>query len=153
MILVSLGLMVRHINESGFELYVQKRSEQGELDQLWEFPGGKVEVDIDEDPQIAAVREWNEEVLSPKLVDEKSYLLGMFPYKYKTRSVMLYPYVFHAHGLDFPEQANWQSFSWDGPYDKSQYPAANHQIIEALRSMLSRQSQEALEILWPKLKS
>lgn len=156
MILVSLAIMVRHINEDGFEVFVQKRAESGELDQLWEFPGGKIAHKTQgglEDPQEAAIREWEEEVGTPSLWNEQSYLLGLFPYVYASREVMLYAYVFHAHGCKFRDDAIWQSFSWQGPYDKTRFPAANHQIIDALRSMLQRQSREALEILWPKLKS
>lgn len=153
MILVSVVLMARNITNSGCELYVQRRSEHGELNNLLEFPGGKIEVDQDESPREAAIREWSEEVGGPVLQEELSYLLGMYQHQYASREVMIYPHVFHAKGLVFDKDALWHSFSWDKDYDKNLFPAASHAIIDDLLTMLQRQDQKSLELLWPKLKS
>ena len=42
---VSIVLVVTDVSKDGFSLWMQKRKEEGILNDFWEFPGGKIESD------------------------------------------------------------------------------------------------------------
>jgi len=115
---------------AGEDLWVwaQRRFEQGPLNGLWEFPGGKVQEN--ERPVDAAKREWAEEVGEPK--DLKLLPFDLFRFDYTDRSLLFYCFV--VKGIELPESKgawykvtrNWKEN--DGKY----WPLANHQLLDNL---------------------
>ncbi len=72
-------------------VYVQKRMEDGHLDGLYEFPGGKIE--IGETPYDAAKREYLEEV-GHNLEEAGLKLFSNFSYSYEDRDLQFYIFCF-----------------------------------------------------------
>jgi len=122
-------------------LYIQLRREDGPLDGLWEFPGGKV--GKDEEPLDAAVREFEEEV-GISLSKENLNLFSMFPYRYEDRSLLFYIYYFDASLiLDENHELSEQKISWEtakNDVKSANIPEANKnfliQFIEFHRAQL-----------------
>ena len=84
---VSIAIVLRK-SPSGMEAFFQKRKEEGPLDGLLEFPGGKIE--SGESPEECAFREFGEEV-GVRLEKSAAYdRLGPYKYDYSDRSVCLY---------------------------------------------------------------
>lgn len=148
--LVALAVLMRNIDEEGVELWLQQRQESGPMDGLWEFPGGKIEED--ESPEFAARRELAEETGLKLDSAQKTWPIGIYPYDYPDRKVLLYAYSFRG---DFETASSgwWQRFSYSEACDKKfaqRMPAANQAILKDLLEHLSRQKTEDVELLWPK---
>jgi len=128
-------------NEEGLDLFVQLRSEDGPLDGLWEFPGGKVEKG--ESPVISATREFREEVGVELSEDDLSHF-SIFPYEYEDRSLIFFIYTVAAsviadkkHGLTV-QKITWESAKND--VESANIPEANKyflmQFVEFRKSQL-----------------
>ena len=135
----SIVLFIKEIDESGYSLWMQKRTEGGSTHGMWEFPGGKVEAD--ESPLDAAFREVEEEVgidfpKSNKLLKFKDY-----PYQFEDRNIVLFTFL----GLksDLPTgKGKWYRISnleKSSPL-KGEIPPINHQIIDEVTDYIKEQS-------------
>ena len=138
--LISIVLPYR-IVEDGLELYVQLRREDGPLDGLWEFPGGKIEAS--ETPVISATREFFEEV-GVKISEQDLTHFSTYPYDYDDRSLIFFIYTMSAdiitdkkHGLT-AQKVTWESAKND--VESANIPEANKhflmQFIEFRKSQL-----------------
>jgi len=85
-----------------FEVWMQKRKEAGSLNNLWEFPGGKIEAG--EDAKSSGARELLEEtgkiLRSEELVAFKNYVPA-----YTDRNVILFVHLGQVD--EMPDNANW----------------------------------------------
>ncbi len=130
-ILVSIMVFIRNINELGFEIWTQKRLEEGPLFGKMEFPGGKIEAG--ETPEEAVRREVHEEVgfhidknLSPKLFKIQTY-------SNETKNIALYVHVLKFDSKDLNE-SGWFKIGFS---EKSKplvgvIPEINHVFIDEL---------------------
>lgn len=151
--LVALAVLMRNIDGEGLELWMQQRRESGPMDGLWEFPGGKIE--DGETPEQAARRELAEETGLKLDSAQKTWPIGIYPYDYPDRKVILYAYSFRGD-FDMKSGGMWRRFSYGQACDKKvaqTMPAANQAILKDLLEHLSRQTPKDVELLWPKLKS
>lgn len=136
-------------------LWGQERREDGALDGLWEFPGGKIEAE--ETPRLCAIRELKEEVGIE--VDEKNLInFNTYPFEYKSgqgeRKVVLYVYLLPiSHQSEYLKgklKSGWKSFSLVEPqaFAQGNYPAANKQILSDLAVYLDRNINEENWRMW-----
>jgi mutator protein MutT len=132
---VSIVIFVSNCKKDSCDLWMQRRKENGPLDGLWEFPGGKIE--SQEDPIAAALREVKEEVgfecgkLKPFMI---------FPYRYSDRQVMLNIFYSFQEGSTLPTEINkkWFHINFrEGPGPlKGIIPSVNHDVIDELSNYL-----------------
>jgi 8-oxo-dGTP diphosphatase len=129
------------LSDEGVTFYVQLRKEDGPLNNLWEFPGGKVEVS--ENPKSAALREFKEEIGLCLDEDDLTHF-SIYPYEYEDRSLIFFIYTIDAskitsekHGLT-PQKITWESAKND--VESANIPEANKhflmQFIEFKKSQL-----------------
>ncbi|ATH09213.1 hypothetical protein BIY24_15055 [Halobacteriovorax marinus] len=142
---VSIVILIRSIEKGSLELWMQERVEDGPLNGLLEFPGGKIEAG--EDSHQAAHREFLEEA-SVSL--SKTFLFKIKTHTYKDRSVCLF--VHFAQGGDVsPANGQWFKFNFNEmslPY-KERLPEVNYEIIDDLLNYIDRhQRAEMLENIW-----
>lgn len=136
MILVSIAVLVRTIHPQP-QVWVMPRQEQGPLNGLWEFPGGKIEAM--ESPLEACLREVKEEV-GIQLQPQKLHLMNIYRHDYTDRQVCLYPFYTEINDLE-PQGGKWIDLN-DELVASQDIPAANNLIIRDLLVYLKQ--QEAL---------
>ena len=125
---VSLAVVIKNTDE-GAKVLVQKRVEDGPLNGLLEFPGGKLEVD--EDPETCALRELKEET-GLELVKTHVYgRIGPYKYDYSDRCVCIYAVLMRQDDIEINKGA-WVPFSLE--FDETTWagkvPEANLEIIK-----------------------
>ncbi|TDJ08191.1 MAG: NUDIX domain-containing protein [Deltaproteobacteria bacterium] len=135
----SIVLFIKDIDDSGYSLWMQKRTEGGSTHGMWEFPGGKIEAG--ESPLDAAYREVAEEVeidfpKSNKLLKFKDY-----PYQYEDRDILLFTFL----GLkaDLPtDKGKWYKINYleKSSHLEGEIPPINHQIIDEMSDYIKEQS-------------
>ena len=140
MILVSLVAAIRSLNAEGFEIWLQRRTEDGPLDGLWEMPGGKWE--SHETPEEAGKREFKEEVgvEAGKLIP-----LKIFPFQYPDRVVSLHVYFADGETLELPsdEDKGWRTVRFSEPMkDLGPILEANNEIMSTMANYLSEESTQ-----------
>ena len=128
---VSILVNYRHRNDN-IEVFMQKRREDGPLDGLYEFPGGKVQ--SNESAQNAAIREFSEEV---EVISGTCRDFQFYKYDYSDRSVCLFVNIMRVEDKEFckgswvPLPRTFVKDSWEG-----KVPAANIQILKDLTKYL-----------------
>lgn len=141
-VLVSITLFIKDMEETGFSLWMQKRADNG----LWEFPGGKIEPG--ESAMEASLREVWEEVglkipLNP--LNFKSY-----PYSYEQKNIILH--VFLCPFSQIPEDKGiWEKidFKSKSGYLEGKIPPINHLVIDEVADYLMVEHQnETWKNLW-----
>ena len=127
--LISIVLPVI-IHQDSIEFFVQKRVEEGDLDGLWEFPGGKVE--LHESTLDAAIREFREEV-GVDLPSEELKLFSQFHYTYKDRELLFNIFYFDASALKRElAQLRIEKIPFESAKDvveRANIPAANKEFL------------------------
>ena len=135
---VSIVLFTKDVDGEGFYLWMQIRRENGPLDGLYEFPGGKIE--STESPEMAARREVEEEVGLRLPPEEVLHYFNTFPYENIDRKIILEVFVSFFNQLPLKKgcwfKINYKSKS---SYLKGQIPLVNHHIIDQLAENLSTQ--------------
>lgn len=149
MIPVSIALFIRNVSNEGLELWMQVRREEGPLDGLLEFPGGKIE--SGESSVVACQREVQEEV-GVDVELSKLKLFKIHQHNFNDRSVLLN--VFMSNYSDLPEDIG-QWFSFDFVEKSKKYegrlPEVNYLLIDQLLSYVERQYKAGcLEQVWLK---
>ena len=125
-------LVVFQVTDNGVSVHMQKRRENGPLDGLLEFPGGKIQPN--ELPEVAAMREFSEEV---EEISGSCKRFKMYKYDYNDRSVCLFVHIMRVEDKEFCK-GSWVSLppqfkeaDWAGVV-----PAANLEIISDLTKEL-----------------
>jgi 8-oxo-dGTP diphosphatase len=128
---VSIVIFLKDIDTQGAKLWMQVRREDGPLDGLLEFPGGKIE--LGENSEMAARREVFEEVDYTIPDQGKVPLFLIHPYDYSDRSICLYVHI--AKGDELPaEKGRWIELDYKKKsiICEGTIPAVNHIIIDKL---------------------
>ena len=128
---VSLAVVIKN-TDIGVKVLLQKRVEDGPLNGLLEFPGGKVEQS--EDPESCALRELHEETglkLEKTSVYEK---IGPYKYDYPDRCVCLFVVLMRQDASTENDSGHWELLpttfvesDWE-----TKVPDANLMIIKDL---------------------
>lgn len=143
---VSIVMFVKDIDSSGLSLWMQERREEGPLDGLMEFPGGKIEVG--ESSEEAARREVEEEV--EIRVEDYLPLFKRHSYSIKNKTILLH--VHFSNYKDIPNgKGEWFSFEFDKKSDflKGKIPAVNHEFIDLFLDFIKKQyDAKFVEHLW-----
>ena len=130
---VSLLALFR-VRDNKIEVFMQKRRENGPLNGLLEFPGGKV--GANETVEQAALREFSEEVeaISGTCERFKSY-----KYDYPDRSVCLFVNIMRVEDKDFCK-GSWVTlpFSFLSSTWQEKVPEANIEILKDLTYYLHK---------------
>ena len=132
---VSIVLVVTSVSKDGFSLWMQKREEEGTLNDFWEFPGGKVE--SDETPIDAACREFMEEVGvdCPKVEEFK-----IITHSYDDRSVLLNVFYTYHSAEKMPQSERQKTFFINfkkgAQLLEGKMLAANYSIVESFSKYL-----------------
>lgn len=130
-ILVSIMVFLRQIDHEGFEIWTQKRLEEGPLFGKMEFPGGKIEAG--ESPLEAVIREVHEEVGFLIPAETAIKLFKMQIYTTETKNICLYV---HYAQLNSPHLAEdgWYKLNYVSKSDplKGIIPEINHVFIDEL---------------------
>ncbi len=140
-ILVTCGVIWR-----GRELLIARRKPDSLLEPLkWEFPGGKIE--FSEDPPAALKREIREE-LNFEIEVGDIFCVSSHNYQQspeEVKHVLMLAYSC-AHLKGEPEIRDVHDFRWVGVEDLDRYDfaAADHPIIERLRSAYARPDRSAI---------
>ncbi|WP_127718415.1 NUDIX domain-containing protein [Halobacteriovorax sp. HLS] len=142
---VSIIILVKDVSELGCKLWMQQRSENGPLNGLLEFPGGKIE--DGELPISACKRELKEESQIDITHLEQFKIVS---YEYKDRSVCLF--VHFANGQELvPLNGDWFDFTFKSKSlaYKDRLPAVNYEIIDDLLDYLKKHLDAGfLEKIW-----
>lgn len=143
---ISIVIFARKITNQSAELWMQKRQEDGPLNGLWEFPGGKIEAG--EDSVLCASREVSEEVgLEVDPADIR--LFKIYKHDYADRSVTLFSHlVIKEHHAN---ESGWKLISFKAPLESidDKVPEANKRIIEDIcKYLLEIKTDGTLESLW-----
>ena len=134
---VLIAVLYRNLDEDHVEFWMQVRHEDGLLDGLLEFPGGKI---IDDEAPVQALKRELVEEVGLSLEDEKMELLVTVPHEYKDRKVLLFTHLVDGSEIELPSKG-WFKIPWRdwqlvyGP----KIPAANLKIIENVLSHLKDQ--------------
>ena len=130
-LLVSIVVFIRNVNDQGFEIWTQKRLEEGPLYGKMEFPGGKIEAL--ETPEEAARREVLEEVDLDIPKDLKLNLFKQQMYSSETKNICLY--VYFAEFTD-PKlvESGWLPINYlaKSNHLKGIIPEINHVFIDEM---------------------
>lgn len=116
--------------ERTLSLYVQLRQEEGPLDGMWEFPGGKIEGL--ETPLQAGVREFKEEV-GLDISEASIKLFSHFPFKYKDRELLFFIHYLDASQVpEIKDVLVEQKISWENAkndVESANIPDANKAFL------------------------
>jgi 8-oxo-dGTP diphosphatase len=130
---VSVGIFIRNCTASSCELWTQKREEDGPLNGLWEFPGGKIEKG--ETPEIAMCREVLEETQYSLNIEKNYRQYKLYPYEYEDRKIHLYVYwIMNEEG---PEHGRWLDLDYaKTPNWLDEVPEANHIVVSDIQDFM-----------------
>ncbi len=145
---VSIAIFIRDVNESGFQAWMQVRTEAGPIFGKWEFPGGKIEAG--EEAIAAMKREVHEEV--DFLIDHLKHikLFRLYPYFNGEKTICLFPFLVEG-AVPPPGKGEWFTINYE---TKSQpladkIPSANIPLINDLCDYLkSLTGTGTYDLLW-----
>ena len=130
---VSLLVLFR-VKGSVIQLFMQNREEDGPLNGLLEFPGGKIEAD--ETPQEAAIREFSEEV---EVITGSCTQFKFYKYDYSDRCVCLFVNIMRVEDKEFCK-GSWVDLApeYSSEYWSEKVPDANLEILKDLTYYLHK---------------
>lgn len=142
---VSINILVKDVTSSGCKLWMQERSEEGPLNGLLEFPGGKLY--SDETPSECAIREFREESQIELSHVEQFKIVT---HHYNDRSVCLFVHFSNGQKLN-PKNGQWFNLSFESKSldYKSKLPEVNYSIIDDLLGYIKKHYDAGfLENIW-----
>ena len=127
---VSLAVVLRKTS-SGVEVFFQQRKEDGPLDGLLEFPGGKFQPG--ESPEECAMREFSEEVGITPVKSAVYDRLGPYKFDYPDRCVCLYAVLMRQDDIEI-DSGFWTKIPevFDASEWEEKVPEANLEILKDL---------------------
>ncbi len=131
----------------GVSLWMQRREDSGELQGLWEFPGGKVEEG--ESLEDAMRREVQEEVGIDISDIESSKLFNIYPHQFKTKQVYLHVFLVGFRNLG--TKGKWFKFESDQDIKdlSKDIPPANTKIIGDIVNYIENlKNENAIDLIW-----
>lgn len=143
---VSIVMFVKDISSEGLSLWMQKRVEDGPLNGLMEFPGGKIE------EGESSERAGRREVLEEVGVEVADYLpiFKRHSYIHEDKTILL-----HVHFSNFKEmpegKGSWFPFEYKlgSTHLDGKIPKVNHEFIDLFLSYMEKQNKENfVESLW-----
>ncbi len=111
---------------AGGRVFVQRRLEDGPLDGLLEFPGGKVETG--ETPREAVLRELAEET-GLRVEADRCRLLHEEKFRYPDRRLRLFFYSIELEKAPELAAGSWEPLEG---LDAERFPEANRRVVEGL---------------------
>ncbi len=113
------------VDESRQNVLIHKRAPDVHLANLWEFPGGKIE--LGESPENAAIRETKEEAgLAVRAIE----VWDQVSFAYAERTVTLHPFLCQPLSAGEPRGGwIWVQIAHIASYE---FPAANRALVEQL---------------------
>lgn len=144
---VSIMIPLRQVSENSCEIWMQVRSEEGSLDGLLEFPGGKIE--SAEDASVAALRELKEET---GLKLSKAVALKNYFYEYPDRRVTLFVHWALVENRGALAESSWFKLDYSQPLEgiEERILAANKTIITDLVKYLKEVVEDgSWSLMWP----
>lgn len=142
---VAIVVLLRNIEKDSCQMWMQERVEDGPLNGLLEFPGGKIE--CGEDSTEAARREFLEES-HVELLDLPLFKIKSF--SYKDRKVCLFVHFSNGEAVS-PRNGQWYDFSFNEKSlaYKGRLPDVNYEIIDDLLNYVNKHySAGMLENIW-----
>ncbi len=130
---------------------MQTRHEDGPLDGLLEFPGGKVEAG--ESFKEAAIREFIEETGVALKDKTKVVAFKNYSYEYPDRSVTLFTFIGQMKGEELSSEG-WRVINFSDPLKgiEEKILSANHTVIRDLSGYFQEiVEDESWSELWPPL--
>jgi len=130
---VAVGVAI--INKNG-EVLIAKRTPDKPMPNIWEFPGGKLEVD--ETLEECGIREIKEELELDIAMDK---YLGYEDLKYEGKDFCLHLYTAYLKDevqelrLNEHTEAKWVAFADFNEYD---FPASKLSFVKVLEKLLQR---------------
>ena len=126
---IPVSLLVPYrVRDNKIQLFMQAREEDGPLNGLLEFPGGKIEKN--ESPEEAAMREFSEEV---EVISGTCDRFKIYKFDYPDRCVCLFVNIMRIEDKEF-RKGSWtdlpESFSED--FWSKKVPDANIEILKDL---------------------
>jgi 8-oxo-dGTP diphosphatase len=136
---IALVVVVNEITETSCQVWMQKRSEDGPLDGLWEFPGGKIEVG--ESATEAAIREFKEETGFTISEPERVRPLTIVSHSYPDRNVNLNVMTWFKPGVEIGGEGKWQELDLESGklLNGEEFPEANKLIHNRLCDYINKQ--------------
>lgn len=139
---VSIVVFYKNLGPNSMDLWVQERIENGPLNGMWEFPGGKIEQL--EKPQEAAKREVYEEVGIEFSEDVEFEFFKFYKYSHLEKTIGLNVFTHKAHEMP-DSKGKWIQLTFKEKSEslKGSIPPVNHFIIdEILENYEKRQAVE-----------
>jgi mutator protein MutT len=137
-LLVSVGILISSFSNKHLELYLQTRSEEGELDGLDEFPGGKLE--LGESPVNCLIREINEEI-GIDVSETRKKQFQTITHTYPDRKVTIHFYIIDAKDISL----SYTRIGFDNYHQfLHKIPCANREVMENLKEYLCSKNSEFL---------
>lgn len=145
---VSIVMFVKDISSEGLSLWMQKRIEDGPLNGMMEFPGGKIE------PGESSEQAGRREVLEEVGIEVSDYLPLFKRHSYVNGDKTI---LLHVHFSNFDklpeEKGQWYSFEYNKKSDHlvGIIPEVNHDFIDLFLSYMKKQNDvNFVERLWQK---
>ena len=139
MVLVATAFIVKEINDTGFNVWLQKRIEDGPLNDFLEMPGGKIE--NFETPSEALLREVKEE--TEFSLSKEFLLFKIYPHQYRDRKVALYTFLVNGDVFQ-SDTGEWFHINWNESFDDWNILEANFKIFNEIRDYLKKNYKAGL---------
>lgn len=131
---VSICILYKNLTKESVDVFLQKRCENGSLDGLLEFPGGKIETL--ESPMDAAKRELKEET-GLNIAIESFQLFKIHNHEYEDRTVQLY--IFIVHDIENRAELEFTTIKIKENVKLLDIPEANKNFLEEFLNFLDEQ--------------
>ena len=142
---VSIIILVKDVTSVGCKLWMQERIEDGPMNGLLEFPGGKLEQG--ETPSECAIREFKEES-EIDLIHVEQFKIAT--HHYSDRSVCLFVHLSNGEELN-PKNGAWFDLNFETKSldYKDKLPDVNYEIIDDLLGYIKKHFDAGfLENIW-----